>query len=243
MGNNEKVLSVVCARAGSKGLKNKCLYEINGKPLIEYSIDFSLSLEPSVHTVVSTDIAQVIEYCRRKGIDHIDRSKDLCSDGSRIEGVLADAVEKKGAGFKYVSLLYGNIPTRYPELYREAAEFLFKNQDYDVALSMQNVEKFNPAWMFDYNPDLLPRVKQLDYRRQELPQKMIPDGHTFICKAAEFYKRYKGTVLYDKGYFYAVFGEKIKPVLNNKLIIDIDTEKDLKLAEAVFCCGDKTLIR
>ena len=96
------------------------------------------------------------------------------------------------------------------------------------------MEKFHPDWMFDYNEELLPIVKETHYRRQNLPQKMLPDGHTFLFKTKDFYKKYKGTISFSRGYMYAIFGTKVKPMLNNKLIIDIDTEKDLKLAEAIL---------
>ncbi len=61
-----KVLSVVCARAGSKGLKNKCIEKIGQKMVIEYTIEYSLSLGEDVRTIVSTDINEVIDYCKKK---------------------------------------------------------------------------------------------------------------------------------------------------------------------------------
>ena len=63
---------------------------------------------------------------------------------------------------------------------------------------------------------------------------MIHDGHTLIFKIGGFYKRYKGLIEYDKRYMYSVFGEKIKPLINNELIVDIDTEKDFKFAKAIL---------
>ena len=68
-----KVLSVVCARAGSKGLSNKCVAKINRKMVVEYAIEYSLSLGSNIETVVSTDIAEVIRYCKKENIDYIER--------------------------------------------------------------------------------------------------------------------------------------------------------------------------
>jgi hypothetical protein len=67
-----------------------------------------------------------------------------------------------------------------------------------------------------------------------LPPKMIHDGHTLIFKADDFYKRYNGELPYDKKYGYSIYGSKIKPLINNEVIIDIDTRKDLIVAEAVL---------
>ncbi len=230
-----KVLSVVCARAGSKGLKNKCLKCIDGKMIVEYAIEYSLSLGPLIKTVVSTDIKEVINFCKKNNIEYIKRDSSLCRDESRIEDTLVDAIEKKGKDiFDYCSLVYGNIPTRYPHLFHKALHFLENNHDYDAVVSMQNVEKFHPEWMFDLNDCVLPRKRETSHRRQGLAPKMIHDGHTLVFKINEFYGRCKGLIKYDKRCMYSIFGAKIKPRINNEIIIDIDTEKDLKLAEKVI---------
>ena len=90
-----KVLSVVCARAGSKGVKNKCIRMIGQKMVIEYAIEYSLSLGENVRTVVSTDITKVMDFCEQRNIEFIDRKSELCTDGSKIDGALADAIEKR----------------------------------------------------------------------------------------------------------------------------------------------------
>lgn len=229
-----KILSVVCARAGSKGLRSKCIAKIEDKMVIEFSIEYSLSLGKYVKTVVSTDIDRLIDYCKKNRVDYIKRDPKLCRDDTRIEDVLADAIEKKGEDADYCSLVYGNIPTRYPEIFHRAIKFLEVHTDYSATISMQNVEKFHPEWMFDYNNEILPKKVGIHYRRQVLPQKMIHDGHTLVFKIAEFLERYKKLITYDSKFKYSIYGNKIKPLINNEVIIDIDTAKDLKLAEAVI---------
>ena len=229
-----KVLSVVCARAGSKGLANKCVAKINNRMVVEYAIEYSLSLGSNIETVISTDIEEVIEYCKKRNIVCIERDVKFCTDESKIDDALADAIEKKGHDCEYCSLVYGNIPTRYPNLLHEALNFLQEYEDYDAVVSMQNVEKFHPEWMFDYNERVLPLVTESHYRRQSLPQKMIHDGHTLIFRKEEFSSRYNGRFTYDNEYRYSIFGSHIKPLINNEIIVDIDTRKDLILAEAVI---------
>ena len=175
--------------------------------------------------MVSTDIKELIKYCKDKDIDYINRYPEFCLDNSRIDDALAEAIELHGGDCHLCSLVYGNIPTRYPPLFHKALRFLSENEDYDAVVSMQNVEKFHPAWMFDFNDEILPREKACHYRRQMLPQKMIPDGHTFMFRAKSFADRYSGLVSYDTTYTYSIFGDKIKPLINDAVIIDIDTEK------------------
>lgn len=229
-----KVLSVVCARAGSKGLNSKCTAKIRDKMVAEYAIEYSLSFGNSVRTVVSTDIKELIDYCKKNNVNYIKRNPEFCTDESKIEDALVEAIEKYGKDMQFCSLVYGNIPMRYPAMFYEALRFLERNKDYDAVISMQNVEKFHPEWMFDFNDEVLPKEKGTHYRRQMLSQKMIHDGHTLIFKSEEFRKRYQGVIPYDREYRYSIYGVKIRPLITNEIIIDIDTEKDLKLAEAVI---------
>lgn len=229
-----KILSVVCARSGSVGLKNKCVERINGKMVVEYSIEYSLSLGKDIKTVVSTDIEELIAYCVKKNITYIRRNPKLCLNDSRIENALADAIEKEGEGYIYGSLLYGNIPIRFPKMFHEAVNYLKEHKDYDAVISMQNVEKFHPEWMLDYSDEILPRQIETQHSRQALSQKMISDGHTLVFNAEKFYKRFKGINPYNQGYMYSMYGDKIKPLITKELIIDIDTKKDFELAKAII---------
>lgn len=227
------IFSIITIREGSHGLKNKCMRKIDSKAVFEYTIEYSLDLgnriEEEVFTVVSSDSEIAKEYCLKNNIHFLDRSPQLASDVARIGDVIFDAYCRVGRNFDYISLLYGNIPTRYPNEFLKAYNFLKEHKDYDAVISMQNVEKNNPAWMFELNEEILPTKREEGYRRQDLKQFMGPDGHTIVFRTRHFLefmeKHLPVTVMYED------FGNRIKPMLNNELIIDIDTERDLKLAE------------
>lgn len=229
-----RTLSVVCARSGSKGLANKCAARINGRMVAEYAVVYSRSLGPEVRTVVSTDIGELAAFCRQNGVAVIERQADLCADDSRIEATLADALERHGADCDLCSLVYGNIPVRYPAMFERAVQVLRDDASYDGVISMQNVEKFNPEWMFDFSEYELPLKRAAHYRRQCLPQMMIHDGHTLLFRAKGFLERFHGAVAYDPEVLYAVFGRRIKPLISRDVVVDIDTVKDLKLASALL---------
>ena len=230
------IFSIVTVRKGSQGLKDKCMRNLDGKAVFEYTIEYSIDLnrriEEEVFTVVSSDSEIIREYCSENDIFFLKRSSGLASDAAQIEDVIYDAYRRIGKNFDYVSLLYGNISTRYPGEFLKAYNFLLENKDYDAVISMQNVEKFNPAWMFDLNEDILPVKKIEGYRRQDLKQLMIHDGHTILFRTKHFLEFMKRKS--EQSIMYEAFGKKIKPMLNDKLIIDIDTERDLKLAETVL---------
>ena len=102
-----KVLSVVCARAGSKGLSNKCVAKINDKMVVEYAIEYSLSLGKNVETVVSTDIESLIEYCKREHIAYIKRVPKFCADESKIDDALAMLLKAMNRTVNIAALFMG----------------------------------------------------------------------------------------------------------------------------------------
>src|SRR3989338_9242747 len=113
------IFSLIVARSGSKGLKNKVVQVINDKCVFEYSVEYSLALPKNINreilTVVSSDSRIIEEYCRDRHILFIKRSPELALDTTKIEDVMYDAYIRVGKEFKYISLLYGNVPTRYPD--------------------------------------------------------------------------------------------------------------------------------
>jgi CMP-N-acetylneuraminic acid synthetase len=230
------VFSIITVREGSQGLKNKCVRKIGSKAVFEYAIEYSLALdsiiEEEVFTVVSSDSKTIKHYCLKNKIYFVDRNPELASDTARIEDVIYDAYNRAGRSYDYISLLYGNIPTRYPDEFLKTYKFLQEHKDYDAAISMQNVEKYNPAWIFELDEDLLPPKKQEGYRRQDLKQFMVPDGHTVLFRTGHFLdfmeQRKTASVIYE------AFGERIKPMLNDKTIIDIDTARDFELTRLML---------
>ena len=75
------------------------------------------------------------------------------------------------------------------------------------------------------------------FRRQDLKQYMIHDGHTILFRSRHFLSFMEGKK--ETAIMYEPFGRKIKPMLNNKVIIDVDTQKDLLLAEAILKSNTK----
>lgn len=229
------ILSLITVRKGSKGAKNKCERVIGGKMVFEYTVEYSLRLERLIDglvTVVSSDSDVLEEYCSSRHIHFVRRSEVLASDSACIEDVILNGYNNLGRSFDYISLLYGNIPVRHTEEFMRAYDFLEGNFDYDAALSMQVVGKYNPAWMFELDEDVLPGKRFEQYRRQDLAQLMIHDGHTVLFRSGYFLEYMRSRPV--RQFMYDQFGKKIKPVINDRLIVDIDSEKDFALADAVL---------
>jgi CMP-N-acetylneuraminic acid synthetase len=214
---------------------------IGGRPVAEHVIAWSQSLRElgvKVTTVVSTNIPELEEICERHRAIYLFRSEELAADTTRIEDVILDAYERVQNNCDYISLLYGNIPTRHSELFLGPIAHLEKNLDVDAVLTFHPVEKFHPAWMAELRNDRLPSMPGGGYRRQDLKPYMIHDGHTIISRRSYFCDHWPPRNLQEGGEIYAAFGSVIKPWLHDRLIVDIDTERDYLLAKAVMESGN-----
>ena len=112
-----KFLVVIPARKNSKRLKNKNILKINGKSLIQNTIDFALKLKNVEHILISTDIKNIkkhISITNRVLIPWI-RPKQLSDDNSSTKDVLSHAVNWYNNNFKRVNgiiLLQTTSPIR-----------------------------------------------------------------------------------------------------------------------------------
>lgn len=229
-----KILSIVVARAGSKGLHNKHLLKIDGKAVFEYPIEYSLNLQnkilDDITTVVSSDSIEIEEYCKKHDIIFLKRKTGLATDNTNIEDVIYDVYSELESNYDLISLVACDVPIRYSRLFEEAYYFLMAHNDYDGVISMQETERFNPSWMFKFNEDLLP-ISELDsHQRQGLNSYMLHDGHTLLFHSDYFLKKMKEGDKTKR--MYGVFGETIKPLINTKPIIQLDTEIDFRFAKS-----------
>ena len=85
-----KIVSLIPARGGSKGIPKKNLYPINGKPLIEYMLDVSFKSKyiGKENTYVSTDSPEIMGFSLCKGATVIDRPPELATDTAITENVM-----------------------------------------------------------------------------------------------------------------------------------------------------------
>jgi CMP-N-acetylneuraminic acid synthetase len=116
-----RVLGVIPARAGSKGIINKNLTDFRGQPLITYTLEAALSSQKLDEVVVSTDDSAVAELAVELGVKFIrHRPSDLCQDNSGLRPVLVDVISWAGAAVGWVPthvvLLQPTSPLRDSQL-------------------------------------------------------------------------------------------------------------------------------
>ncbi len=224
-----KILAIIPARGGSKGVPRKNVRLLGNKPLIEYSIDAAIESNVFEKIVVSTDdeeiaIAAEIAGCKPPFI----RPTELAQDDSTSISVVLHAInffEQRNIFFDAVCLLQPTSPFREKGFINKAIN-VFKETNSDSLISVLPVpHEYNPHWVFEELNGTL-KISTGDEtiipRRQELPKAYHRDGSLYITKTETLKKE-------------SFFGKKISYIESNKeFYVNIDTFKDWEMAEKLL---------
>ena len=176
MKRNAKILAVIPARAGSKGVPNKNIRLIGGKPLVAYTIDATLCSRYVTDIIVTTDSPMVKIIANQKGVKVHDRPPELCGDEVTLDGVVYDAV--KDIDCDVVVTLQPTSPTLQTETLDGAIEKLFECE-LDTVISASN--RPHLAWTVDAEGHTVPAYsKRLN--RQYLPPYYVETGAFLISR-------------------------------------------------------------
>lgn len=220
-----KILYLIPARAGSKGLPGKNVKILGGKALIVHSIDFALNnMKFEDELCVSTDDLKVIEIAKEKGVAvPFVRPAELASDTATSYDVILHGLqyyEKLGKFFDVVLLLQPTSPFRNQEDFDNLVSSY--NTDLDMVVSVKNVKE-NPYFTLFEEDQLgfLKKSKKVNFqRRQDCPQVFAYNGSMYLMNIETLKKRTISEF------------EKIKKiVMPDERSIDIDTMADWILAE------------
>lgn len=222
-----KVLGIIPARGGSKGLPGKNIKILAGKPLLAYTVESALKANHLSKVILSTDDPEIAKVGISLGLEvPFLRPADLAKDQSPTLPVIQHALnyyKDKGEHFDAVCLLQVTSPFRPPKLIDEAiAKFQLQNADSLVSV-LKVPDHFNPHWTFEESSDGFLKISTGDEkiisRRQELPACYFRDGSIYITK----------TDVISAG---SLYGEKVTFLENDpNFYINIDTQKDWELAE------------
>jgi len=213
-----EIMAIIPARGGSKGIPLKNLKPLDGKPLIEYSINESLKSKFITRTIVSSDHPKILKISEKLGAEIIKRPKNLSNDSSQLEPVIEHCLNYLKQKENYVPdiiiLLQNTSPLRTKKHIDDAlSDFL--DSEFDSMMSCYRSNSF--LWILkndrltpiNYNPKNRPN-------RQQMNNQFIENGAIYITKYNAFKKshcRISGKIGLFK--------------MTQKVSIDIDTKFDL----------------
>ena len=228
-----KNIAIIPARSGSKGLRDKNIKLLDGKPLMAYTIEAAKASGQFDVIHVSTDSERYAEIAGNCGADvPFLRDQDLAGDTAGTWDVLRAVLRKYedlGKQFDMVTLLQPTSPLRAAEDIKGACE-LFEKKDADSVVSVCMTEH-SPLLCntLDGNLSMKDFIDMEKVgRRQGLPDYYRLNGAIYIQKVPLMME---GATLYgDKSYAYVMKKEKS---------VDIDDAFDFLMAEAVVKSGKK----
>lgn len=221
MGN----IAIITARSGSKGLPDKNIRKLCGKPLIAYSIECALQSGQFDKVFVSTDSGKYAQIAERFGADaSFLRSVETSGDTAGSWDVVREVIykfEERGEFFDRIMLLQPTSPLRTVSDIRNSFA-LMEEKGADSVVSVCEMEH-SPLWSNTLGEDLcMDNFRQGNYcdvRRQDLPTYYRLNGAVFLVKREELEQP---QMLRHHSYAY---------IMPTERSIDIDTEFDFKIAE------------
>lgn len=215
-------IAIIPARSGSKGLKDKNIINLCGKPMMNYSIEAAIGASCFGRIIVSTDSVEYGSIAMEGGAEVIYRGAGVSGDTATTFMVIEDLFSKIGMGFDYFVLLQPTSPLRTSRHIREAVE-LFEGRfsDFDFLVSVKEAEH-NKLLVNPMDDDQSLKYFDADfanYRRQGYKD-YCPNGAIFMGKPDAYLK---------KKHF---FGDRaIGYKMNVFDSVDVDTELDYRFAE------------
>lgn len=226
-----RLCAIIPARGGSKGIPKKNIKELNGLPLISYTITAALKSEIFDKILVSTDCTQIGSYCTNLGAEvPFLRPSHLASDSAKSIDVIEHVLDFLETKQSYVPdifvLLQPTSPLRTSEDILGAYK-LFNKKEAKSLVSVTSVpHNFNPESLYtksDHN--LIPMVSvNKVFSRQYKTSYYARNGAAIYMVNTSWFKRKK--VLFDED----TIGFEM-PKLKS---VDIDDYEDWVIAEALM---------
>jgi N-acylneuraminate cytidylyltransferase len=223
--NNLRVLALIPARGGSKGLPRKNILEVAGKPLIAWSIDAAKQSRYVDHIVLSSEDREIIEVAKKWGCDvPFVRPEHLATDESPTMDVVLHAMQHL-PDYDLLVLLQATSPLRIAADIDACIEICARDK-IKTCVSVTEAEK-SPYWMYFVSETGVMQAVMGDektpQRRQDAPPVFILNGAVYVAH-------------YDWLLQHKVF-------VNSKTIaypmpkirsLDIDTKADLILLNSIL---------
>lgn len=225
MYREKRIIAIVPARGGSKGIKDKNIRLLAGKPLLTYSIQVALACEYIDEVVVSTDSENIRNIALQYGASvPFLRPVELATDEAKTIDVILHALselQKNDEYYDYVMLLQPTQPIREVSDLKQSIEQVIDNQ-YDSLVSVCPVQE-HPILMRTIGDDgKLHNILSCGstVRRQDFPKVYKVNGSIYINAIKDSFN--ETTSLNDNQYPFVMAREKS---------IDIDNIEDLEQAE------------
>ncbi len=224
-----KILAIIPARSGSKGLKDKNIKSLCGKPLCAYTIEAARNSGIFEEIHFSTDSERYADIAKEYGasvpfLRDAEFASDTASSWDVVRLVL-NRYEKIGRKFDAFMLLQPTVPFRSAEDIRNALQ-LMKEKRANAIVSVTEPEH-SPFWCAelpeDGNMTIYHEKMQFMTARQKLPKQYILNGAIYFAGTGYFFSA--PDIYSEKAYAYIMPAERS---------LDIDSQLDFDMCEFII---------
>lgn len=223
-----KILAIIPARGGSKGVPGKNIKNLGGKPLLQYTVEVALKSNCFSEVILSSDDEPIIEIGKKIGVKvPFTRPKHLAEDNTPTIDVIVHTLEwyqAQNIYFDAVCLLQVTSPFRTVSFVNQAIEKFIKSDCDSLVSVLQVPHEYNPHWTFEINEQgnlkIATGEDKIISRRQELPKAYHRDGSIYITKTDVILKQH------------SLYGHSTAFIESQpEFYINIDTMQDWEKAE------------
>lgn len=161
------MIAIIPARGGSKGIPHKNIKSLNGKPLLEWSVERALNAQSISKVIVSTDDAKIAQIGREAGAEVALRPSELATDFAKTVDVLNHHWCELGKPSEIMTL-QPTSPLRSKDLIDRCVDHYHSSQTREKILATGFISK---QYQFGSNNNT---------RRQELTGFFYDDGNVYI---------------------------------------------------------------
>ena len=179
-----KILAVIPARGGSRGIPRKNVRILEGHPLIAYAIRNAQKSQYDMDVCVTTDDEEIARVATSYQAQVIDRGQGLAEDHVTLDPVIYDAYqkmeEKKGKTYDVIITLQATSPLLTTKTLDKAIDYLMEHEDVETIISVVNHPHL--SWGKNEEGEIIPHYKER-LNRQYLPANYFETGAFLITRA------------------------------------------------------------
>ncbi len=224
-----KILAVVPARGGSRGVPRKNIQLLLGKPLIMYVIEAAIASGVINRLVVSTEDAEIEQIVKKNGVEVVARPPELASDAALTEPVMAHALralKKNGYFPDFISLIQCTSPFLTGQVIKDAVSKVTTG-GFDSCITVFYPRSHCFKWRRGQHGQFLPEHDPDNRpRRQDMEPIYYENGAFYITRMELFEK--------TKNRFGGKLAKTTAIEMSEEDSLQIDTKYDLWLAEQIL---------
>ncbi len=221
-----KVLAIIPARGGSKGVPGKNIKLLGEKPLIAHAIECAKNSKKVTRIVVSTDSEEISRIAISFGSEIIIRPSELANDTANVVSAVEYSLQQLNDNYDLIVLLQPTSPLRTSNDLNNIISIFEENKNVDGVISVVPFDDYHPARMYNIKEDnqLFPFVNEGETtRRQDLDPVYYRNGCFYAVRTEAFCREKSFMVKNKKAY-----------IMDANWLANIDSIRDFKIAELLY---------